>query len=287
MKRRACSARRSIPVGVIKCLRSLDARNQNTLHAASRQQSSIVELFWVMSGALAGLVVSLLFLGWLRRTQPSLTGRGGDDRAATRLVVILGVVVPIALLSMLFVWSDIVVVRSTAAPAPGSTRLTVRVIAHQWWWQIRYPGTAAVTANELHIPIDTRVDVVGTTADVIHTLWVPELDRKVELIPGLTNRILLDATAPGTYRGQCSEFCGVQHAHMAIEVVAESAPRFRAWLTNMEKPALPPVTPAQRAGYAVFMSEPCASCHQIRGTPAAGRLGPDLTHPASRAAIRN
>jgi cytochrome c oxidase subunit II len=142
-----------------------------------------------------------------------------------------------------------------------------------------------VTANEMHIPIGTRVNVIGTSADVIHSLWVPELDRKVELIPGLTNRILLDATAPGTYRGQCSEFCGVQHAHMAIAVVAETPARFRAWLSNMEKPALPPATPEQRAGRSVFLSEPCASCHTIRGTPAAGKVGPDLTHLATRATL--
>jgi cytochrome c oxidase subunit 2 len=280
---------RAAPAGLVVVLATSGCGgNQNTLHAASSQQSSIVELFWVMFGASCvgfGVVVALLFVGWLRRERAGLTGRGGGDRAATRLVVILGVALPIVLLSLLFVWADIFVVRSTAAPAPGSTQLTVRVIAHQWWWEIRYPGTTVVTANELHIPIGTRVDVIGTSADVIHSLWVPELDRKVELIPGLTNRILLDATAPGTYRGQCSEFCGVQHAHMAIAVVAETPARFRAWLSSMERPALQPATAAQRAGRAVFLSEPCASCHTIRGTPAAGTVGPDLTHLAARATL--
>lgn len=232
-----------------------------------------------------GLIVFLLFVGWLRRDRAGLTGRGGDDRSATRLVVILGVAVPIVLLSALFVWADIFVVRSTAAPAPGSAQLTVRVIAHQWWWAIRYPGTAAVTANEIHIPTNTRVDVIGTTVDVIHSFWVPELNRKVELIPGLENRILLDATSPGVYRGQCSEFCGVQHAHMAVEVVAESPARFRVWLANMQKAAASPATPEQKAGLSVFLSEPCASCHTIRGTIAHGDVGPDLTHLASRSTL--
>lgn len=262
--------------------------NQDTLQAHSSQEASIVQLFWVMLavGCVGfGLVVFLLFLGWLRRDRAGLTGRGGDDRAATRLVLILGAAVPIVLLSALFVWADVFVVGSTAAPTPGSTQLTVDVVAHQWWWEVRYPGTTAVTANEMHIPIDTRVNVVGTTADVIHTLWIPELNRKVELIPGITNRILLDATSPGVYRGQCAQFCGVQHAHMAIDVVAESPARFRAWLANMARPALPPVTPEQRAGLAVFLSEPCASCHTIRGTPAHGEVGPDLTHLASRATL--
>lgn len=262
--------------------------DQNTLHAASSQQSSIVELFWVMFGVACvgfGLVVTLLFFGWLRRDRAGLTGRGGDDRRATRLVVILGVAVPVVLLSALFVWADIFVVSSTAAPAPGSTQLTVRVIAHQWWWEIRYPGTTAVTANEMHIPTNTRVDVVGTSADVIHSLWIPELNRKVELIPGLTNRILLDASSPGVYRGQCAEFCGLQHAHMAIEVVAESPARFRAWLANMARPAVLPATEEQREGLGVFLSEPCASCHTIAGTAAQGDVGPNLTHLASRSTL--
>lgn len=262
--------------------------DQNTLAAHSTQEASIVRLFWVMFGVGCvgfGLVVFLLFLGWLRRDRAGLTDRSRDDRGATRLVVILGVAVPVVLLSALFVWADIFVVDSTAAPTPGTTQLTVRVIAHQWWWEIRYPGTEAVTANEMHIPIDTRVDVVGTTADVIHTLWIPELNRKVELIPGITNRILLDATSVGVYRGQCAQFCGVQHAHMAMEVVAESAARFRSWLANMARPAAAPATAKERAGLAVFLSQSCASCHTIRGTPAHGDVGPDLTHLASRATL--
>ena len=165
------------------------------------------------------------------------------------------------------------------------TQLTVRVIAHQWWWEIRYPGTTAVTANEIHIPTNTRVDVVGTSADVIHSFWVPELNRKIDLIPGLVNRVLLDATRAGIYRGQCSEICGVQHAHMAVEVVAESPARFGSWLANMERRAVSPVSAEQRAGLALFLSASCASCHTIRGTAARGDVGPDLTHLASRSTL--
>lgn len=276
-----------MPLGLILAVSGCGG-DQNTLHAASPQQSSIVHLFWVMFGFAClgfGLIVFLLFVGWARRERSGLWGRRDDERLGTRLVVILGVAMPVVLLSLLFVWADIFVVRTTEAPAPGSTQLTVRVIAHQWWWEIRYPGTAAVTANELHIPTNTRVDVIGTSADVIHSLWVPELDRKVELIPGLTNRILLDASRPGVYRGQCSEFCGLQHAHMAIAVVAESPVRFRAWLANMEKPARPAVTAEQLAGRRVFLAQSCASCHTIRGTSAHADVGPDLTHLASRATL--
>jgi cytochrome c oxidase subunit 2 len=126
---------------------------------------------------------------------------------------------------------------------------------------------------------------VARTADVIHSFWVPELNRKIDMIPGHPNRILLYADQAGTYRGQCAEFCGLQHAHMALEVVAEPAARFRAWLRAQSAPAATPRSPAQRAGERVFLTNQCASCHTIRGTPARGQVGPDLTHLASRTTL--
>ena len=143
-----------------------------------------------------GVVCVLLLLGWVRRNREGLPF-GGGERAGTALVVILGIALPIVLLTGLFFWSDIVVIRSTAAPARGSTRLTVRVIGHQWWWEVRYPGTKAVTANEIHIPAGVPVDVVTTTDDVIHSFWIPQLNRKIDLIPGRRNRVLLEAERAG------------------------------------------------------------------------------------------
>jgi cytochrome c oxidase subunit 2 len=165
--------------------------------------------------------------------------------------------------------------RSTAAPAVGSGAMTIHVTGHDWWWEVRYDGTLVVTANEIHIPTRTRVTVVGATADVIHSFWVPELSKKIDLVPGYTNRVLLDANRPGRYRGQCAEFCGLQHAHMAVLVVAEPMADFRRWLAANARPAStrPP---------AVFARGGCADCHQIRGTDAHGEVGPDLTHVASR-----
>ena len=174
-----------------------------------------------------GVVCFLLLLGWLRRNREGLPF-GGGERIGNALVVILGIALPIALLSGLFFWSDIVVIRSTAAPTRGSTRLTVRVIGHQWWWEVRYPGTRAVTANEIHIPVRVPVDVVGTTDDVIHSFWIPQLNRKIDLIPGRRNHVLLEANEPGIYEGECAEFCGLQHAHMVATVIADPKPVFRA-----------------------------------------------------------
>jgi cytochrome c oxidase subunit II len=230
------------------------------------------------------LVGVLLALGWFRR-KSAVRATAADERRGTILVIALGIAMPVVVVSALFVWSDVFVLRSTAAPSPASTPLTVEVTGHQWWWEVRYPGTPAVTANELHIPTHTRVDVVGRADDVIQSLWLPELNRKIDLIPGRTTRVLLEADSPGTYRGQCSEFCGLQHAHMTVAVIAQPRAAFDAWLANMSKSAPGPATAAERRGRATLLDESCADCHTIRGTSANGDVGPDLTHLASRSAL--
>jgi len=258
--------------------------DQNALHPASKQEHSISVLWWVMlAGCSIGfcVVATLLLLGWVRRNRDSLPF-GGGDRAGTAMVVGLGVFVPIVVLSSLFVWSDLFLIRTTEAPAANSTRMSIQVIGHDWWWEVRYPGGRAVTANEIHIPVRTRVDVAGTTADVIHSFWVPELNRKADLIPGRVNHLLLDADRPGDYRGQCAEFCGQQHAHMAMYVFADQPDVFRRWLVNEERPARQPITAQAREGQHLFLSLPCSGCHMIRGTSADGTIGPDLTHLAMR-----
>jgi cytochrome c oxidase subunit 2 len=222
-----------------------------------------------------GLVAFLILLGWLRRNKPTLPF-GMGERGATGLVIGLGIALPIVLLSALFFWSDVFVIRSTAAPSPRSTSLSVRVVGHQWWWEIRYPGTPAVTANEMHIPVGTRVQVLGTTDDVIHSIWLPELNRKIDVIPGHVNRLLLDANRPGTFQGECSEFCGLQHAHMLLFAVVQPRAQFEAWLHHESTPA------ASGSGAQLFDRVGCGDCHQIRGTNAKGLVGPDLTHVASR-----
>ena len=199
-------------------------RTQNALAPKSHQAQDIATLFWwMMGGAWIGLavVVVLLVLAWRRRGRKSGVGEKAAERRGWFVVIGAGMVLPIALIAALFVISDVFVIRTTQAPAASATRLTVLVTGHQWWWEIRYPGTRAVTANELHIPVRTPVRVDVRTADVIHSFWVPQLNRKIDTIPGQTNAIELDADAVGSYRGQCAEFCGVQHAHMGLVVVAE------------------------------------------------------------------
>jgi cytochrome c oxidase subunit II len=259
---------------------------QSSLEPQSHPARRISHLWWIMmTGAWIGfaVVAGLLALGWVHRRKAGLWGRG--ERMATGVVIGMGIALPIVLLSVLFVYSDLFVLKSTAAPKPGSTSMTIDVVGHQWFWEVRYEGTTAVTANELHIPTRTRVRVVGMTADVIHSFWVPQLNRKIDLIPGRRNEVLLEADKPGVYRGQCSEFCGIQHANMATYVFADPPERFKAWLRRMGQPARQPATAQERRGREIFLSNACSGCHTIRGTSAHGRIGPDLTHVGSRTTL--
>jgi cytochrome c oxidase subunit II len=255
------------------------------LSPRSPQTHDIRTLWWWML-AIATVVfigaVAMLVVAWFTRGTSGLPFVGDREPVAQGLVVIFGIGLPLVTLVALFGVSDVWLVRKTAPPAPSSTAMTVDVIGHQWWWEVRYPGSDAVTANEIHIPVDTRVNVVATTADVIHSFWVPQLARKIDMVPGRFNRVLLEADRPGSYRGQCAEFCGFQHAHMSLYVVAQPRAQFEAWLAATAAAARAPTTALERRGYRLFMSDQCASCHELRGTSAAGLVGPDLTHVGSR-----
>ena len=252
--------------------------NQNTLDAHSPAEGKITQIFWVVFGFCAfgfGVVVVLLFLGWWRRNKETLPF-GGGEKAATGIVVGAGVALPIVLLAALFVYSDTFAMKATGAPPRGSAQVGITVTAHQFWWEVQYAGSPAVTANEIHIPVRTRVAVTLRTADVIHSFWIPELNRKMDTIPGQDNRLVLYADKAGVYAGHCAEFCGLQHAHMVALVIAQPRAAFDRWLAHNAQPA---------AGNATFTASGCGSCHQIRGTTAHGHVGPDLTHFASRMTI--
>jgi cytochrome c oxidase subunit 2 len=262
---------------------------QSIVSPRSPQAHAIQVLWWWMLGV-AGVVffgaLGMLALGWVRRGKPGLPYFGTREVVPQTLVLVFGIGIPLVILVALFGVSDVYLVRKTGPPNPKTTPLTIEVIGHQWWWEIHYPGTNAVTANEIHIPVNTRVNVVATTADVIHSFWIPQLARKIDEIPGRRNRILLYADRPGSYRGQCAEFCGLQHANMALYVVAQPMSAYKAWLTNMSGPARSPTDGAAQAGERLFMADQCASCHTIRGTAASyGTVGPDLTHVATRSSL--
>jgi cytochrome c oxidase subunit 2 len=279
---------RVLPLVAVAVVLAGCGSKQNTLAPEGPQAKSVASLWWwLMGGAWVGLAVvcGLLVLAWVKRNRMG-PGRVPDEKLGCVVVIWLGVAVMVVVLVAVFVVGDLDVLDETAAPAATKTDLTVRAIGHQWYWEFDYPATPhAVTANELHIPVRTPVRVVATTADVIHSFWVPELNRKIDTIPGQTNSIELYADRPGRYRGQCNQFCGLQHAHMGFYVFAEPPAQFRAWLAKQAQPARAPTSPAARSGERVFMQGPCSSCHTIRGTEADGYVGPDLTHLASRTSL--
>ncbi|WP_373331281.1 cytochrome c oxidase subunit II [Salmonirosea aquatica] len=166
-------------------------------------------------------------------------------------------------------------------PAPDRPPDLV-IIGHQWWWEARYPNSGVVTANEIHIPSGKRLLVEVRSADVIHDWWVPELGRKMDMIPGTANHLWMEARHPGTFLGTCSEFCGTQHAWMRIQVIAQAPDAFAAWeRAQLQKPTAVNGAVAA-AGETLFQQKTCANCHAIAGTKANARIGPDLTHLGSR-----
>jgi cytochrome c oxidase subunit 2 len=255
----------------------------------SSASGDIETLFWWMLLA-ATLVfagaVGFMLLAYLRRRREGLPVLGDSEGAGRGVVVLFGILIPAVVLIGVFTVANFAVAAHTDAPTPRQTRLTVQVVGRQWWWEIRYPERKqAITANELHIPVRTPVQVVVRTADVIHSFWVPELNRKIDLVPGRTNRVEFNADRPGRYEGQCAEYCGLQHAHMRLVVIAQPRAQFDAWLKRAAAPAAAPSGAAAQRGMQAFDRNACASCHQIRGTPADGRVGPDLTHLQERATL--
>jgi cytochrome c oxidase subunit 2 len=179
--------------------------------------------------------------------------------------------------------------KSISAPADQKHSLAIEITGNQWWWYIRYANDDAsrivVTANELHIPVGVPVMVRGTSNDVIHSFWAPSLQGKRDLIPSRVTTDWIQADRAGRFRGQCAEFCGLQHAHMALWLVAEPIDQFEKWMAHQLQPSVAPSSPAEMGGREVFLKSACVLCHAIRGTTAAAQVGPDLTHFGSRSTI--
>jgi len=247
--------------------------------------------WWLMLvSAAVVLVVVVLVLAASVRGLRAERGAGGssprDTRTGMRWIYVGGLIVPatILVLTMGFTLENL-----NATTHLTGAAVTIRVVGHRWWWEVRYerPGgiDSVVTANEIHIPVGQPVKVLLSSADVVHSFWIPQLAGKTDANPGSVNVAWLEADTPGTYRGQCTEYCGLQHANMAAYVIAEPAPAFNAWLAEQRASARTPDDPIAARGASVFLRAPCASCHTIRGTAAAGAIGPDLTHVGSRSTL--
>jgi cytochrome c oxidase subunit 2 len=266
---------------------------QSPLAPAGEQASSIHSLFWLMMAVcgfmyllvLGGLGVSV-WRAWRRRGEIAEPSINPADRGLNRTLLLWGGLI-VAGLTTLIVGSFLV--ERTIAGARSRDALEVRVTGHQWWWriQVRDPATGGwiETANELHLPLGRTTRVSLGSSDVVHSFWVPNIAQKLDLIPGRINLVDLTPTRAGWFRGQCAEFCGVQHAHMALDVKVESPEEFARWLASQKRPAAAPADPAIARGQQVVTQGQCAMCHAIRGTPAVGKAGPDLTHFGSRRSV--
>ena len=254
----------------------------------SDQLKHLLIIFVVISAIVWVGVMIALFLGITRRNgrrdQP-LAIRAAFERAAGRIIAFGGVATTLIVLGL-----SIISYRTQGAIfGKASDSLAVKVVGHQWWWEIQYqadgPHLEFNTANEIRVPVGKPVTVKLETTDVIHSFWVPSLMGKMDLINGQQNAIQFTASKAGVYRGQCAEFCGLQHAHMAFTVVALPPDQFSTWRDAQISSAASPPDPLAEQGELLFRSRGCALCHSIRGTSAGGQLGPDLTHLAGRTTI--
>jgi cytochrome c oxidase subunit 2 len=262
--------------------------NQSVLSPAGIQASSIHTLWSLMLSICAAVffaVLAAVLVAVIRgtRNRSNEQSRLPSEKTLTRGV---GVAVALTVVILIgFLVASVSTGRSVGS-LHASSAVTIEIIGHQWWWEIHYedalPSRRVVTANELHIPVNRPVVLKATSRDVIHSFWVPNLQGKRDLIPGYTTAVWLQASRTGVFRGQCAEFCGMQHAHMALDVVVDSDQDFGEWLDAMRQPGRDPPDRTPHQGHHVFMQARCAGCHTIRGTEAAGHIAPDLTHIATR-----
>ena len=252
---------------------------QSWIDPAGTQAAAAATLFWAMAAGAA--------LVWLSVIGVMIYGaRAAPVRPvlAHRLVIWGGMAAPTAVVLTLLV-AGLFLLRALTAATP---ELTVEAKGEQWWWRIDYEGRSGApvaVANELRLPVGQTVQMVLRADDVIHSFWVPSLGGKMDMIPGRTTRLLLTPTKTGRFRGACAEFCGGAHAQMNLPVVVMEPAAYRDWLAGQARPAVEPTDERARRGRDLFLATGCGACHAIRGTPADGRLAPDLTHVGSRLTI--
>lgn len=272
---------------------------QSVLNAAGPEAARIARLWWLMFWVTTAVYVAVIvwaalaFVRGRRRSTGAAAVAPGDrsfsephDASHTPVVIgaVVATVIVLVVLLVASVWTN-----RAVASLGASSAVTIKVTGHQWWWEAEYqsgaPNEQFKTANEIHIPVGRPVVLEVTSTDVIHSIWIPNLQGKRDLIPGYTTAIWIQADRPGLYRGQCAEFCGEQHAHMALYVTAESNADFEKWRAGQIKPAVEPAGDEAQRGRDVFLHATCVQCHTIRGTIAGAVMGPDLTHLASRGTI--
>lgn len=265
--------------------------SHSALDPHSPQGASIERLFWIIF-CITLVAYVLVIAGFARGAARSYTpeidvnhvfkDEEGDRRSSFVVGSALAATV-IAIFTVLFLS---VKVGRGVQTVPAQNPVTIQVTGHQWWWEFTYPNDQAylqiTTANEIHVPLHTRIVILTRSSDVIHSFWAPSITGKRDLIPGYSSSFAFQVDRPGIYRGLCAEFCGLQHAHMGFAVVAEPFEQFAAWQEAQLADGKEPDNPETKRGRTVFLTHACAMCHTIRGTSAAATMGPDLTHFGSR-----
>ncbi len=257
---------------------------QSVLAPQGRGAADIAALAWLLF-TLAGIILAGVCVAlWIAFHGP---GRPRSFLASVRAIEIGGIALPIVILSALLVYG-LSLTRTPGQASDASPALRIEVVGEQWWWRVAYigeDGTRTASANEINIPVGLDVEFVLTSADVIHSFWVPSLGGKVDMVPGRVNRLVLNATRPGIYRGQCAEYCGGAHAWMGMNIIALEAVAFDDWLRAQADSHRETETDDTQEGEAIFISSGCGACHTIRGTDATGTVGPDLTHLGTRRSV--
>jgi cytochrome c oxidase subunit 2 len=270
---------------------ALVSGGHSALDPAGPQSRPIEWLYWVIFWiTFAAFVLTILaFARAAVKTHssaaemlPVSNNPEGDRRAGWAV----GSAVAITILSLFAVLFMSVITGQKVEGVTSSNPVTIQITGHQWWWEVIYPDPQAdqtvTTANEIHVPVGRPVVILTNSADVIHSFWAPSIHGKRDLLPGYSSAFWIQVDQPGTYPGRCAEFCGLQHAHMGFSIVAEEEDKFQNWKAQQLQAATDPGDPVAARGRQVFLTHACVMCHTIRGTDAGSRVGPDLTHVASR-----
>jgi cytochrome c oxidase subunit 2 len=264
----------------------------NALNPSGPQAENLSRLWWlffIVCSVVFVIVMIAMFMSLGNRTSeppaPPVVEPPPEQERKRRNVTVTAISLTVIIL-FVFLVASFSAGRSMTAELAHKNGLTVEITGHQWWWEVRYNDVDAsnifTTANEIHIPVGVPVTFSLKGGDVIHSFWVPNLSGKKDLIPGKINTMWLEADKPGVYRGQCAEYCGLQHARMALWVVADPQEQFNAWRRNQIQTSVPPMTDLQKRGQQVFLTSTCVMCHAINGTTAGSNVGPNLTHVGSR-----
>jgi cytochrome c oxidase subunit 2 len=263
------------------------------LHPGAPQATYIEGLYWVIFWILFAVFV-LLMVGFARAAKNHVNSEFPlaiveDEEGERRAGWAVGTALAVTVITLFVILVLSVVTGKRVEGLTSKNPVTIQITGHQWWWEITYPNSQAdqtiTTANEIHVPLNTPVVILTNSADVIHSFWAPSITGKRDLLPGYSSAFWFEVDQAGTYHGQCAEFCGLQHAHMGFSIIAEATDKFQEWQQRQLAPAHDPTSPEAVRGREVFLTHACLMCHTIRGTDAGSRVGPDLTHVASRTMI--